>query len=266
MSFKALSVSYRAFVTNLDKLVIPNSIQEALKILEWREAVMEEMKVLKKNETWEIVLRPSGKKLVSFKWVFTPKYKADDTIDKLKAHLVARGFTQTYDIDYKETFAPVAKLYTIKVLLSMAANLEWLLHQLDIKNAFLNRELREEVYMILSPGFDKGRSNQVYRLKKFSYGLIQSPKAWFDKFSKVLKLEGYKQGLSDHTRFVKAEEGKRCILIVYVVDIILIGDYLKKVTRIKIALGKEFEAKDLRNLKYFLGMEVARSKRGIYVS
>ncbi|XP_054789358.1 uncharacterized mitochondrial protein AtMg00820-like [Prosopis cineraria] len=116
--FIALSPSYRDFITNLNKVVIPNNIQEALEIPEWRNAVMEEIRALEKNGTWEIVERPRGKKLLSCKWVFTPKYKADSTLDKLKARLVARGFTQTYGIDYKETFAPVAKLNTIRILLA----------------------------------------------------------------------------------------------------------------------------------------------------
>lgn len=115
----------------------------------------------------------------------------------------------------------------------MAANLEWPLHQLDIKNAFLNGELKEEVYMTLPPAFDKGRSDKVCRLKKYLYGLKQSPRAWFDRFSKVLKSEGYKQGLSDHTIFVKAEGVKKCILIVYVDDIILTGDHDEEIARIK---------------------------------
>ena len=124
MSYNALSSSYRAFVTSLDRVQIPKNIQEALEIPEWRTAVMEEMRALEKNGTWALVERPRGKKLVSCKWVFTPKYMADGTLDKLKARLVARGFTQTYGLDYQETFAPVAKLNTIRVLLSVAANLE----------------------------------------------------------------------------------------------------------------------------------------------
>ena len=227
---------------------------------------MEETRALEKNEMWTVMEKPRDKELASCKWVFTPKYMADGTLDKLKARLVARGFTQTYGLDYQETFAPVAKLNTIRVLLSVAANLDWSLHQLDIKNAFLNGELKEEVYMTLPPGFEKGRCDKVCKLKKSLYGLKQSPRVWFDRFSKVLKSEGYKQALSDHTMFVKTEGQRKCILIVYVDDIILTGDHVDEMSRIKLALGREFEVKDLGNLKYFLGMEVTRSKKGIYVS
>ena len=113
---------------------------------------------------------PRGKKPMGCKWVFTVKYKVDGTIERYKARLVAKGFTQTYDIDYTETFAPIAKLNTIRVLLSLAANLDWPLHQFDIKNAFLNGELEEEVFMMLPPGFYKEEEEtRVCKLKKSLY-------------------------------------------------------------------------------------------------
>jgi len=124
VSYAALTPSYHTFVTNLDSIKIPNNVHEALAVPEWKQAVMEEMQALEKNGTWEIVQMPSGIKPVSCKWVFTPKYNADSTLNKLKARLVARGFTQTHGIDYNETFAPVAKLNTIRVLFSVAANLD----------------------------------------------------------------------------------------------------------------------------------------------
>ena len=106
--------------------------------------------------------------------------------------MVAKGFTQAYDIDYTETFAPVAKLNTIQVLLSLAGNLDWPLHQFDINNAFLNGELEEEVFMILPPGFCKEEEKtRVCKLKKSLYGLKQSPRAWFDRFAEVIKNQGY---------------------------------------------------------------------------
>ncbi|RVW66606.1 Retrovirus-related Pol polyprotein from transposon RE1 [Vitis vinifera] len=202
------------------------------------------------------------------KWVFTVKYKADGTVERYKPRLVAKGFTQTYDIDYTETFAPLAKLNTIRVLLSLGANLDWPLHQFDIKNSFLNGELEEEVFMTLPPGFCKEEEEtRVCKLKKSLYGLKQSPKAWFDRFAKVIKNQEYQQGQSDHTMFFKqSNDGRMTILIVYVDDIILTGDNTGKVERLKKVLATKFEVKDLGQIRYFLGMEVARSRKGISIS
>jgi len=154
------------------------------------------------------------------------------------------------------------------VLLSLAANQDWPLHQLDIKNAFLNGDLEEEVYMEIPPRLETSSNvNRVYRLKKSLYGLKQSPRAWFDRFTKTVAQYGYSQCQADLTLFVKTSPEKEiAILIVYVDDIILTRDYEEELVRLKKLLAKEFEIKDLRYLKYFLGMEVARSRKGIYVS
>ena len=163
-----------------------------MSILEWRTAVWEEMKALEKNGTWEILELPSGKHTVGCKWIFTVKYKADGSVDRFKARLVAKGFTQSYDIDYQETFASVAKLNTIRVLLSLAANLDWPFYQFDVKNAFLNGDLTEEVYMDIPPGFETHATmNKVWKLKKSLYGLKQFPKAWFDIFNKPIRKYRY---------------------------------------------------------------------------
>ncbi|RVW85208.1 Retrovirus-related Pol polyprotein from transposon RE1 [Vitis vinifera] len=163
------------------------------------------MRALEKNHTWEVMGLPKGKTTVGCKWVFTVKYNSNGSLERYKARLVAKGFTQTYGIDYLETFAPVAKLNTVRVLLSIAANLDWPLQQLDVKNAFLNGNLEEEVYMDPPPGFDEHFGSKVW-------------------------------------------------------------DHVTEMDRLKKSLALEFEIKDLGSLRYFLGMEVARSKRGIVVS
>lgn len=209
----------------------------------------------------------SWKTTVGCKWVFTVKYNSDGSLERYKARLVAKGFTQTYGVDYSETFAPVAKLNTVRVLLSIAVNLDWPLQQLDVKNAFLNGDLEEEVYMDSPPGFEEKFGSKVCKLKKSLYGLKQSPRAWFEKFTQSVRKQGYLQGQTDHTLFFKfSPDGKIAILIVYVDDIILTGDDVVEMNRLKKNLAAEFEIKDLGTLRYFLGMEVARSKRGVVVS
>jgi hypothetical protein len=127
---------------------------------------------------------------------------------------VAKGFTQSYGIDYQETFAPVAKLNTVRILLSLASNLDWPLYQMDVKNAFLNGDLEEEVYMDIPPGFETSENaNKVCKLKKSLYGLKQSPRAWFDRFTKVVKKSGYIQCQTDHTMFLKQSPSGYCTFV-----------------------------------------------------
>ena len=173
-----LSLKFKAFVSKIDQVQIPSSIHEALRIPEWKAATLEEIRALEKNGTWSVTSLPPGKKAVGCKWIFSVKYKADGSVERLKARLVAKGYTQSHGIDYQETFAPVAKLNTIRVLLSIAVNMDWPLFQLDVKNMFLNGDLKEEVYMDIPPGFeDNTTSNKVCQLRKSLYGLKQSPRA-----------------------------------------------------------------------------------------
>ncbi|RVW95967.1 Retrovirus-related Pol polyprotein from transposon RE1 [Vitis vinifera] len=188
-----------------------------------------------------IVECPPGKKSVGCRWIYTVKYKADGSIERFKARLVAKGYTQTYGIDYTKTFAPIAKINTIRVLLSLAANLDWPLQQFDVKNAFLHGELSEEVYMDLPLGcmVSEKQCQKVCKLKKSLYGLKQSPRAWFGRFTKSMRAFGYRQITGNDPEERKA-----------------LQNYL----------SREFEIKDLGHLKYFLGIEVSRSSEGIFLS
>jgi len=267
VSYHNLSPPFYAFTSQLSSVEIPKNVQDALSVPEWKAAVLEEMNALEKNQTWKVVNLPKGKSTVGCKWVFTVKYNSDGSLERYKARLVAKRFTQTYGIDYSETFAPVAKLNTVRVLLSIATNLNWPLQQLDVKNAFLNGDLKEEVYMDPPPGFSKKFWLNVCKLQKSLYGLKQSSRAWFEKFTTAVNRQGYRQSQVDHTMFTRVSaKGKINVLIVYVDDIILTGDDLVEMDRLKQSLATNFEIKDLGALKYFLGMEVARSKKGIVVS
>ena len=170
-------------------------------------------------------------------------------------------------IDYQETFSPVAKLNTVRVLLSLVVNLDWLLHQFDIKNAFLHGDLEEEVYMDIPPGFKTSAKNEcVCRLQKALYGLKQSPRAWFRRFNLSMKKKGFRQSNSDHTLFLKNQNEKLTAQIIYVDDMIITRNDDKEIIDLQNHLANDFEMKNLGGLKYFLGIEVARSKQGIFLS
>jgi len=176
-SYRHLSPSYTAFVTSLSSVSIPKSLAEALSHPGWRAAMAEEMSALHANGTWELVHLPRGKTTVGCRWVYTIKFRPDGSVDRLKARLVAKGYTQVYGVYYSDTFSPVAKITSVRLLIALAAISHWPLHQLDIKNAFLHGDLEEEVYMEQPPGFvAQGESGCVCKLRKSLYGLKQSPK------------------------------------------------------------------------------------------
>lgn len=187
-----LSEIARAFMTKLYTKEVPKTAEEALKSERCTKAMEEEIKALTKSGTWEKCQLPEGKKTVGCRWVFTIKHKPDGTTERYKVCLVAKGYTQTYRIDYLETFSLAAKIDAIRVLLSIAANKGWPLHQIDVKNAFLYGDLKEEVYMEMPPSFsDKYQSGEVCHLRKSLYGLKQSPRAWFGRFTTAMKNYGF---------------------------------------------------------------------------
>lgn len=266
LSYHRLSLTYQSFVMNISCDTEPRSYNEAIKHDCWRKAMEDEIAALERNNTWNLVDLPPSKKTVGCKWVYKIKYKADGSIDRYKARLVAKGYTQTHGIDYMDTFSPVAKVTTIRTLLAVAAARDWHLHQMDVNNAFLNGDLEEEVYMQLTPGFEGKKGGQACRLMKSLYGLKQASRQWNAKLNSALQAMGFKQAISDNSLFTKGEGSSFVALLVYVNDIVVASPDLSLIQHIKVHLNDVFQIKDLGPLKFFLGLEIARQKKGISVS
>ena len=170
----------------------PNILEEALGDERWQKAMNEEFMALKKNKIWHLVPPQQGKNPIDCKLVFRIKRKSDGTIDRCKARLVAKGFKQRYGIDYEDTFSPVVKAATIRLVLSIVVSRGWSLRQLDVQNAFLLGVLEEEVYMKQPPGFVNTHAPlHVCKLGKALYGLKQAPRAWYSRLSKKMQALGF---------------------------------------------------------------------------
>ncbi|RDX86712.1 hypothetical protein CR513_31925, partial [Mucuna pruriens] len=244
------------------------ALRKALNHPRWRQVMIVEMQVLEQSGTWELISLPSIKKAFGCRWVLAIKVAPNDTVDRFKARLVAKGYTQVYVLDYGDVFSPVAKITIIRLLLAMAAIRHWPLHQLDIKNAFLHGDLDEEIYMEQPPDFvAQGESGLVCKLCRSLYGLKQSLRAWFGKFSQVVQNFGMTRSEADHFVFYcHSSFGKFVYLVVYVDDIVIIENDDIKISQLKQYLFSHFQTKDLGHLKYFLGIEIAQSKEDIIIS
>ncbi|RHN52451.1 putative RNA-directed DNA polymerase [Medicago truncatula] len=224
-----------------------------------------EIQALESNNTWILCPLPEGKSAIGCKWIYKIKYHSDGSIDRYKARLVAKDYSQVQGIDYHDTFAPVAKLVTVRLLLSIAAIKNWPLYQFDVNNAFLQGDLSEEVYMKLPPGFSHKEKPCVCKLNKSIYGLKQASRQWFSKFSTTLIQKGFRQSISDYSLFTYNCDQTTIFVLVYVDDIIITGNNENAISKIKKFLAQSFSIKDLGNLSYFLGIEVSRSKKGIFL-
>ncbi|GJS23700.1 ribonuclease H-like domain-containing protein [Tanacetum coccineum] len=232
----------------------------------WVDAMNKEMDALYENGTWDIVDLPPGRKAIDNKWVYRIKYLSSGAIERYKARLVAKGFNQKEGIDYDETFSPVVKIVTVRCLINLAVQCDWPLFQLDINNAFLYGDLTETVYMKLPDGYFDKNDKRVCKLKKSLYGLKQAPRQWNAKLTQALVEDGFVQSKSDYSLFTKADSGMFLALLVYVDDIIITGNSLVHIENFKTFLKSKFQIKDLGKLKYFLGIEVVETDKGLCLS
>nr|ABA96637.2 retrotransposon protein, putative, Ty1-copia subclass [Oryza sativa Japonica Group] len=244
----------------------PRTIEEAYSSPDadyWKEAVRSEMDSIMSNGTWEVVERPYGCKPVGCKWVFKKKLRPDGTIEKYKARLVAKGYTQKEGEDFFDTYSPVARLTTIRVLLALAASHGLLVHQMDVKTAFLNGELDEEIYMDQPDGYVlEGQEGMVCKLLKSLYGLKQAPKQWHKKFDTTLTSVGFVVNEADKCVYYRYGGGEGVILCLYVDDILIFGTSLNVNEEVKDFLSKSFEMKDLGEADVILNIKLLRGDEG----
>ncbi|KAG7572108.1 Reverse transcriptase RNA-dependent DNA polymerase [Arabidopsis suecica] len=270
LDYSQLNEHYQQFILNISAESEPKNFGEAIKSEKWHGPMNEELQTCVNTGTFSVVTLPEGKKPIGCRWVYRIKHHADGTIDRYRARLVAKGYTQQEGVDYIDTFSPVAKLVTVKLLLDLAAKHNWSLTQMDVTNAFLHGDLEEEIYVELPPGYTPppGESlppNAVWKLHKSLYGLKQASRQWNKKFSDVLLANGFIQSQSDHTFFVRQEGHQFLALLVYVDDILIASNSDEAVSTLKNILATAFKLKDLGPVKYFLGLEIARNKNGISV-
>ncbi|RVW45415.1 Retrovirus-related Pol polyprotein from transposon TNT 1-94 [Vitis vinifera] len=211
---------------------------------------------------------PTEAKKVGVKWIYKTKFNENGEVDKYKARLVAKGYTQEHGVDYTEVFAPVARLDTIRVVISLAALKEWTIYQLDVKSAFLHGELSEEVFVEQPPGYEqKGNEQKVYRLKKALYGLKQAPRAWYSRIESYFMKEGFKKCHYEHTLFIKTGKGGKILIVcLYVDDLIFTGNDEIMFAEFKKSMMLEFDMIDLGKMRYFLGIEVMQRSDGIFIN
>ncbi|CAI7884241.1 unnamed protein product [Closterium sp. NIES-53] len=249
-----------AFFSPVEMPGEPATLKEALESSdaeEWKKAMESELKSIEENGTWELVELPEGRKAITSKWLFKIKSDADGKIERYKSRLVAKGYQQKEKVDYKELFSPVVKPTTLRTLLAGAAIKGWVVKQMDVKTAFLNGVLEEEIFMAQPEGFDDG-SGRVLRLKKAIYGLKQAPRQWYLKLRGVSEEIGFTPSTADHSLFMLGEGEQRSFMVVYVDDILIFSPSSDLVKEVMMKLQDKFKCKALGDVSFYLGLHIER--------
>ncbi|GKE79328.1 putative ribonuclease H-like domain-containing protein, partial [Tanacetum coccineum] len=249
----------------------PKKVIQALKDPSWIEAMQEELLQFRLQQVWTLVDLPYDKRAIGTKWVYRNKKDKRGIVIRNKVRLVAHGYTQEEGIDYDEVFAPVARIYAIRLLKrkSMSVNLQDLnvVYQMDVKSAFLYGKIEEEVYVCQPPGFeDPEFPDKVYKVEKALYGLHQAPRAWYKTLSTYLLDNGFKRGHIDKTLFIKRVKGDILLVQVYVDDIIFGSTRKEMCTQFDKMMHKRFQMSSIGELTFFLGLQVTQQNDGIFIS
>ena len=216
-----------------------------------------EIESMHDNQVWNLVDPIEGVRPVECKWIFKKKIDMDGNVHIHKARLVAKGFKQIQGVDYDETFSPVAMLKSIRILLAIAAFYDYEIWQMDVQTAFLNGNLSEDVYMIQHEGFvDPTNARKIFKLRKSIYGLKQASRSWNLRFDEVVKGFGFIKNEEEPCVYKKASGSALMFLVLYVDDILLIGNDIPMLEAIKTSLRKSFSMKDLGEAAYILGIRI----------
>nr|KAJ0186845.1 hypothetical protein LSAT_V11C900480300 [Lactuca sativa] len=251
---------------NFVSMILPDKVHTALQDADWIKAMQEELNEFERHKVWTLVPRPSGKTITGTRWVYRNKVDKDRIITRNKARLVAQGFTQIESIDYGETFAPVARIEAIRLFLTYASYMNFIVYQMDVKTTFLHGVLEEEVFLNQPPGFvDKDHPDYVYRLDKAVYGLKQAPRAWYETLTSYLLENGYRRGAIDNTLFIK-NQGSDMVLVQIYVDDIIFGSPNETLSKeFAEIMSQRFEMSMMGKMTFFLGLEVQQQKTGISI-
>ncbi|KAL4032863.1 hypothetical protein IC575_005946 [Cucumis melo] len=262
-------IDYMKMVTDLCYISTfePSTVDSARRDEYWLNAMQDELLEFKRNNVWTLVSKPEGVNVIGTKWVFKNKTDESGCVTKNKARLLAQGYTQVEGIDFDETFAPVARLEAIRLLLGISCIQKFKLYQMDVKCAFLNRYLNEEVYVAQPKGFiDSEHPKHVYKLNKALYGLKQAPRAWYDRLTVYLRGKGYSKGEIDKTLFIHRKSDQLLVAQIYVDDIIF-GEFPQDLLNNFINIMQtEIEMSMVGELSCFLGLQIKQKNDDILIS
>jgi hypothetical protein len=250
-----------SFVSSLE----PLKVEEALDDPDWVMAMQEELNNFRRNEVWSLVERPK-QNVIGTKWVFQNKQDEHGVVTRNKASLVAQGFTQIEGLDFGETYAPVARLESIRILLAFATHHNFKLYQMDVKSAFLNRAISELVYVEQPPGFEDSKfPNHVYKLHKALYGLKQAPRAWYECLKDFLLRKGFEIGKADPTLFTHKVDKEIFVCQIYIDDIVFGFTNQSWCEDFSTIMTKRFEMSMMGELTFFLGFQIKQLKEGTFI-